>query len=105
MPAKRVNKVRMIKMYLAGEHVYTIAEELGCKPSYVWKTMGKLNIHRPRTKPQVHKRRAKAKPKPAEPMYREIPQHIPVGTALDKNEAELKRQRIAWQLAHKVWYL
>jgi hypothetical protein len=41
----------------------------------------------------------------AEPMYREIPQHIPVGTALDKNEAEQKRQRIAWQKAHKVWYL
>ena len=41
----------------------------------------------------------------ADPKYREIPQHIPVGTALDKNEAEQKRQRIAWQKAHKVWYL
>lgn len=41
----------------------------------------------------------------AEPKYLEIPQHIHVGTALDKNEAEQKRQRIAWQKAHKVWYL
>lgn len=110
MGKARVNKARMIKMYMAGAHVEDIAKEVGCCHTHVWRVMAQLGIHRPHAKPQIHKRqpkpKPKPKPKPVEPMYREIPKHKASVFTVDQNEAELKRQRLSWEKAHpKPWYL
>lgn len=101
-----MNKAKLLKMYMDGVPVKEIASTLGCTTKTVYKITATHGLHRKRgtSKPQLI---PKKKPKyvAPEPMYREIPTHLPVVNVDEKHKSqidELKRYRATHE---KPWYL
>jgi len=103
----KMNKAKLLKMYMGGEHVNKISQECGCSVKTVYKVAAAHGLHR-----EGRTRAIKPKPKPRpvveEPMYREIPPHSStVQQALQEERERMRKMvddRKKWQNDHKKWF-
>lgn len=103
-----MNKAKLLKMYIGGEHVNKIAEECGCSVKMVYDTAARCGYHR-RGHVRAKKEKPKPEPKPKDeivPMYREIPDHISVGPQVSDVQKKLQAELKAYRDTHQMpWYL
>lgn len=101
-----MNKAKLLKMYMDGEHVKKISQECECSVKTVYKIAAAHGLHRTgHVKAIQPKPKPKPKPVDEEPMYREIPKHNYVSNVDDRHK-ELQAELKAYRETHeKPWYL
>ena len=102
-----MNKAKLLKMYMDGEHVKKISQECGCSVKTVYKITAAHGLHRTGHVKAIQPK-PKPKPKPVfeEPMYREIPNHISASVVASEHQKKLQAELRAYRETHeKPWYL